>query len=129
MGVVHEDYRLDAPRAGVEVEYVRAVEGHPGAVFEAPVVQIIGDRAQVALGAHQHVVHGELRSFRGLRDLLDELPHREPPEKRRLDPAIGYEERRRLVRIPRLERLQILGPRALHSYSPQASPEGRTRKT
>src|SRR5205807_2628144 len=64
VGIVHEQDRLKAPGARVEVEYVRAIEGHARAVFQPPVVEVVSDRAQVPLGTHQHVVHGEPGSLR-----------------------------------------------------------------
>src|ERR1700733_9555083 len=114
MGVVDQHDGGDASGIQIEIEYIGTVERYSRAVFQTPVVEIVGDRAHVPLGAHQHVVHGELAAARRLRDLGDVLADVYAAQERRLDPGVGGEQRGGSIHVARLEGLQVLADCVLH---------------
>src|SRR5215469_8213490 len=74
----------------------------------------------MTFGTDQDVMHGEPRALRRVRDLADELPHRQVPQERRLHPAIGDEQGSSLVGVPGLERFEIRMDGSLHGPYPAA---------
>src|SRR5882724_293511 len=49
--VVHKHDRGDVPGVGIEIEHVGAIERYARPILQRPVVQVVGDGAQVTFGA------------------------------------------------------------------------------
>jgi len=98
-GIVNQHDGLDTAGIRIEVEDIGAIECNVRPVLERPVVQVVGDgRRWPRRSPARRAPSASSRSTRA--SLVDVVAHRQPAKERRLNPAIGDEQGRRLSASP-----------------------------